>query len=251
MALLRRSYVLLLSVGCSFDLSAVSRPGGDAAAVDAPVDAMMPVDGGPCTPAAPVQTGVMQDTVILSTQPMMSFGSLPVLNVGVTGGGIGLYKFNLSAVPTTARIQSVQVTFPFAQSSNQCSPSCGSCTPLEQPGDLSMFFMRSDWSDTTTNWDFRDSGLFWGSPGASGSGIDRDATPATAMSHARSASPMLIVTGAALDGVARWRTIDNLLSVQLVPSNGAVFICSARESANEACATGGWGAAKMTITYCP
>ena len=251
---MRRSCVVVLCFGCTFDLDSVPRPVQDAAdRRDAPVDGMTPSDGappdGPCATVA--QVGVMQDTSIASSSPGLNFGSQPIMNVGVGVGGVGLYKFNVAAVPATARIQSVQVIFPFAQRSSQCSPSCGSCSPLEQAGNLAMFFMRSDWSDSTATWNQAATGVGWSSPGASAPGVDRDTTPAAMMTHAPSTSPMMIVTGAALDGVARWRTAGDLLSVQLVASNGAVFVGSARESANEACVAGGYGAAKMTITYCP
>src|SRR5262249_18225407 len=144
---------------------------------------------------------------------------------------VGLFRFDLTALPSTAQVQAARVELTFAATSSACSNNCGSCLGIEHTGNLALFYLRSDWNESMATWNQATAGLPWGSAGASQGGVDRSSVPVALATHQAGASETLTIDASALadlNGV--WRR-TNQVSFELVPSNFAVFVIATRESA--------------------
>jgi len=245
---MKRLLVVLALIGCGDD---------SATPPDAPVDTLpdhpisMP-DGAVDASCALTFAALAQaDTILTSSSPGLNFGSGPLANVGTGINSVGVFRFDVTALPSTARILSARLELTFAATSSACSPNCGSCLGIEHVGNLALFYMRSDWSESMATWNQATAGLPWGAAGASQSAIDRSATPVAMTTHQPGASETIAIDASALadlNGV--WRR-TNQVSFELVPSNFGVFVIATRESAAEACVAGGYGPARLAVEYCP
>lgn len=201
-------------------LDAAAPPDGDApdARPDATTDAA--TDAATC--AAGSTTSAVEADAILITGSSQDFGALEVLNVGVGVNSVGLFRFDLAAIPLGATVTNLRLTLPYAPTSNACGSNCGSCS-FDAPGALAVHFMRSDWDERTTDWFERAAGSGWASPGATG-GLDRSAMVATG-AHADDTTTVVDLSPALLP---LWLA-GTRLSVQVVPGAGTVMIIPARE----------------------
>jgi hypothetical protein len=241
--------IILVLMGCGDDSATPN---------DAPVDTLPDHPIADAAPDGAVDASCISlallaqaDTVITSSTPNLNFGSGPVANVGTGINSVGLFRFDVTALPTSARIQSAHLELTFAARSSACANNCGSCMSIEHSGNLALFYLRSDWTESMATWNQATAGLAWGAAGASQSAIDRSATPVAMITHQPAASESLSIDASALadlNGV--WRR-SNQVSFELVPSNFGVFVIATRESAAEACVAGGYGPARLVVEYCP
>jgi hypothetical protein len=256
---------VLLGVGtmalvsaCSFDLAAVTRPGGmqDANPIDAAMPDASAADGASdagCANMASIVVPAEADTIIASGLPTINFGNRSIANVNANSNvnSVGLFRFDASRLPLTARIQAATVTLTFAATSNNCAAACGSCTSFDHDGNLTLFAMRSDWVELQTNWTNVAMAQLWGAAGASQAGVDRSATPLASVPHVAGRSEQFRVDPTMLSSLnTTWRQNDKV-SFEVVPSNSAVMYVATRESAIEACVQGGYPPASLEIFFCP
>jgi len=249
----RRAWLLALpfASACSFDLDAVARP--DGAPPDAPQHDGPPSDGGEDALCAvlPLSASAQADTMLASTSPGMSFGAISIANVGTALGSFGLFRFDVSMLPPTARVQSVRIDLTFAATATSCGPACGSCMSLEHGGTLSLYYLRSDWVENEATWNQPAIGLTWGTAGAEQAGVDRSAEPIATITHTPGASERITVDSAALAALnITWRQ-NGLLSFKLRTLDTALMIVATRESGMDGCVPGGYQPAKLVISYCP
>src|SRR5262245_42340313 len=220
-----------LVASCAFDLDTVPRPPADAhfadtlspdASVDGPTDASCPT--------TTFSASAEGDTLLSSALPTVNYGTNPVAEISAIAGTVGLFRFDVTTLPPTARIQSASVTFTFAATSTSCSPSCGDCACFERAGALVLFAMRSDWDESIANWADRTTNQPWSSAGASQGGIDRSVNPLASINHLPGRTERFDVDSSALASLNEtWRKSDKL-SFQLVPASGAAMIVATRES---------------------
>src|SRR5262249_9180324 len=118
---------VVLVASCTFDLDTVARPDdarGDAAAIDtlppaSQVDGLRDASCSTMTFIASAES----DTVISSVLSMRNYGTAPVANVGTYAGTVGLFRFDVTMLPSSAHIESASVTLTFAATSSSCTPS--------------------------------------------------------------------------------------------------------------------------------
>jgi len=191
------------------------------------------------------------DTFLNPASPDTPYGAVPIANVGTApASGVGLFRFDVTALPAAALIQGARVDFAFAAQSSNCIANCGSCGMFDHAGTLALHFLRSDWGESHATWNQPDVGRTWGAPGASQAGVDRSSTPLATVMHQPSASERFQIDGPMLQSFGVWRQNERI-SFALVGSNSAVMIVATRESAAEACVPSGYQPAKMLIYYCP
>lgn len=207
--------------------------GGDANAIfganDAPLcDAAIPID-----PIAAEADTLLPENACGS----ISYGTSPFLNCGV-GIGVTLVRFRLPATLVSAlrsgRVASLRLEL-------SRGGDCGGSACPAAAGTLRAFPLRNDWvegdggrgpdgrADGAT-WCTRMTATAWGAPGASKVGEDRGSTGGVA--HVGASDPRLLLAlptdvfdGAWLDATT------GALSIVLVPSDGATFVFSSRETA--------------------
>jgi len=250
---LRPYLLVLIAAGCGDDSTAAADAGVDLLHAEAPMpDARLP-DGaadGTCTVLS-LSALAEADTILSSTSPDFVFGTLPLANVGSSIGSVGLFRFDVTALPTSAAITSARVELTFAAQSSGCASSCGSCQSVEHAGNFALFYLRSDWVESQASWNRPATGLAWGAAGASQSAVDRSALPIATITHQPGASESIAITeGALADLNGVWRR-SNRVSFELVASNFGVFVIATRESAGEACVPGGYMPARLLVEYCP
>jgi hypothetical protein len=256
-ALLVAGTMALVS-SCTFDLEAVTRPGGmpDSNPGDATMPDASAADGAPdaaCGNPASIMAFAEADTIIASGLATTNFGNRPIANINASPntGSVGLFRFDVSTLPTTASIQSAAVTVTFAATSNNCGAACASCTSFEHAGALDLYAMRSDWVELQTDWTDAATGRLWGLAGASQPDVDRSASALASVQHQVGHNEQFRILPFTMSSLnTTWRQ-NNKLSFQVVPSNAAVMFAATRESAVEACVQGGYAAARLEVTFCP
>lgn len=217
--------------------------GEDAAPPDAGTDAGCAL--------ARVSGEAIADTILASGVPDLAFGGGEVANVGVGVNSVGLFRFGLAGLPAGADVRAARAIFSYVATSSACSPSCGSCDAIESPGDLTLFYARNDWDEDHATWNQRATGATWATAGAAQAGVDRSETPIATVRHvARSGETFEIDTDDLADLDGRWRQGDEI-SLEMLPSAGAVFVIATTENATEGCTPGGYGTARIEVDYCP
>jgi hypothetical protein len=223
-------------------VDAAPRDAGDAAAGDAGTDAGCAL--------ATVATESAADTVLNSSSPGLAFGGLDVANASAGLGSVAIFRFSFApgTLPPSERVRAARVLLSYAATASDCAPSCGSCDGIDAEGDISLFFLRSDWTEAEATWSSRTAGTPWGAPGASG-GEDRGAVAVRAH-HLAHANETLAVDAARLPDLDAWRSGDEV-SVLVSPSNGAAFVIATREFSEQECAAAGYAPPRMEVDFCP
>lgn len=187
------------------------------------------------------------DTIIGPGAPMLNFGGAATANVGVGISSVGLFRFDVTALPANARIQAIRLAFTFVPKSTDCAPACGLCN-FDATGTVSLFYLRGDWAELGATWINYDTNKPWSANGASQGGVDRSAAPIANAQHMAMTNTAIDVQAADFGALPMWRT-GNKISFALVPSNGAVFVIATRENPNQGC--GNNAAPHLEIDWCP
>lgn len=239
--------VVVASSGCNTIFS-LDRITGDAAMADAaPADTSAdtrPRDAACATDT--VAAALKADTQINSTSPLLNFGGAPVINIGVGIDSVGLFRFDLSAVPADATIQGLTLTLPYAPTSSHCSTNCGSCS-FDTAGTFSVYFATSDWTESGVTWIKRTANTNdeWSAPGANGMS-DRSELVETGVHD----NDMTTEIELPANDLAAWRTANNELSILIEPGAGTVMVVAAKERVAEGC-NPPTEHASLQVEYCP
>jgi hypothetical protein len=191
---------------------------------------------------------VAADGIVIAGAPDSTFAALPVANVSSGLGSVGLFRFTVAPGLSDATLLGARLTFTYAAQSTSCASGCGSCSGIDMPGSLALFPMRSDWVERSVTFNARAAGQPWGAPGASLAGVDRAATPVATIDYPDDSSVTFTLDAAQVATLWEWAQGDQL-SVQLLPTNGAVFVIAAREYAGEGC--GDLPSPRLEIDFCP
>jgi hypothetical protein len=201
-----------------------------------------------CTALTTFRSQVDADAIIGSGSPTLNFGAGDVANVGVGIMSEGLFRFSIAQLPSTAKVQGARLRLSYAPVATACGTSCGSCASIEAAGMLTAFFARSDWAEKTVTWN-----VPWSMPGGSLAGVDRSAVSVATVKHAPGQDELFTMTASDLVNLPTWRSSTNLLTFQIVPSNGAVFVAVTKEWSADNCSVSGTPphSATLDIDYCP
>jgi hypothetical protein len=248
----RRTFMIwvlgAVSFGCVGD-SAVTQDSGSDASVEAASEAG--VDAAPeaaCTKTLVVASSEA-DTQILSSAPTQRWGTEDIMGARNDLGGTmaALMRFDVTGVPTTAQIVSIELDLPWAKTaSNACGATCASCSGIDVAGMVDVYYMRSDWPEADASWAYLDETkqIAWGQAGASGNGTDRTPAPIGSFSHALGSD--LAATLPAVDLFSTWRQGDKI-SFQVVAQSSTKFLVWTKD--NKGCS--GQTAPKLTVGFCP
>lgn len=249
-------------------------PAGDLTGADAALRADGAADLGPTDlPPAPDSppppdlpacsqqtfTGTAEADAVLVSGPAsnINYGGAYAGNIGVAVGSVGIFRFDVAAIPAAAQLRSVVLRLAVAEQDGACGTGCGDCSHIEAPGTLALAYMRSDWPEPTVTWEhlaYHDPALgsvAWDQPGAQGP-ADRGPEVAT-VQHVAVQEVVFDSAGnpGMLAGLAAWRTAAGKLTLQVSPATGAVFIAAMREQPNPDCGGPGYARPQLTIRYCP
>jgi hypothetical protein len=255
------SATCLLVAGCSstpaVDLSVRAEQGlADLAVPDqAAPDRLAPGEPVPdraCTPSSLKLEPVADACLVSGPADNINFGAATICNIGVAVGAVGIFRFDLSSLPSTAKIQDLKLRLAYAARAEACATGCGSCDSLEKAGTLQVAFLRSDWPEAHVTWRnraYNDPSLGprpWAGPGAGG--VGDSSQPVASIAHA--VRQEAVFSGGDLLGqLGVWRA-GNAVSFRVIPTNGAVFIAAMREQPEKGCPES-YPRPLLEISYCP
>lgn len=156
-------------------------------------------------------------------------------------------RFDVSSLPTTANIQSASLELSWASNAVDCGPNCGSCASIDAAGNVDVYFLRSDWTESSVNWNTRDGMNQWGNAGATANGTDRSPNTAAIFNHGKGMSSSVPIDANQLAGIKSWRQ-SNKLSFLVQAESTTIFMIATREGKNLCQATG--DGPKLIVKYC-
>jgi hypothetical protein len=263
-ALLVASVCLTVLVGCGDEFSGTSEdasvadvsnpdtsvsdqtsPPIDAGSEAAPAPDSSVVDSG--CPLVVFHANSEADTQILSNSNL-NWGPNGIIGARNDLGGpaYALMRFDVTSLPLTAKIQSIKVDLAWGSEASDCGVMCGSCAAIDKAGTCDLFYMRSDWVESTANWMKRDANNAWGSAGATSS-ADRSTAPLATFQRALKQSVSVSADPTMLAAFSTWRQ-TNKISLLVQAEAGALFLIASREGQSLCSATGAPPA--LTVTYC-
>ena len=195
------------------------------------------VDGGPPADApCPIETmafAVQADGHMLPN-PDQAHGENDLMNVGVELASRGLVRFDVTSLPLDRERVALRILLTYPAEHSGCSPDCGSCGGIDDPGRIVLSYATSNWDEDTFHWTERRGGVSWGMEGASELDTDRSATIGT--------TPHLDDTSTAVVADPEFLGTDfedwledpfaneaRLLSFRLSPADTAVMVVATRE----------------------
>jgi hypothetical protein len=202
-------------------------------------------------PVTALLAPLLADASIAGSSPTLNFGIGAVANVGVAVASVGVFRFDVHALPLAAKIRAVRLRLSYAKNSSACNTSCGTCNGIDASGLLALFYLRSDWVENQCTYNMATSTAPWGSPGASLANVDRSAASIATVNHTANQDVAFDVDPSAFAALnTTWRANDQI-SFAVVPSNGAVEVLATKEWDN--CPVAGTvpTAPSLEIDYCP
>ena len=200
-----------------------------------------------CTTTAMIPLTAVADACLISEIP---YGKDTVCNIGVGINSRGIFRFDMSALPAEAKIQQMKLSLGYAAIDTACgaTSTCVSCDSIEKAGTLQLAYMTSTWVEAQTTWTLAKTGVAWDKPGASGA--SDLGTPVAAVAHTPKQAVVFdsSANSAMLTQLDTWK-LNKQISLQVIPTNGAVFIAATRESGSKGCSA--YSKPSLEISYCP
>jgi hypothetical protein len=117
-----------------------------------------------------------------------------------------------------------------------------------------VFFLRSDWDESTVNWQSRSPNNLWDQPGAQS---PKDRSPFASFAHGAKQNETIPFSPQAVSDSSKWvsqsstgPTVSFLLAAQ--PASAAKFVIASREWQADCGGDAGLSSAPtLTVTYCP
>ncbi|MBK7073349.1 MAG: hypothetical protein IPH44_13710 [Myxococcales bacterium] len=226
------------------DATTTADDAGDGAADGGPTDANAP--DARCPGATPRTFTPIADTTIIANDTQ-AHGDISVMNVSAQLASQALVLFDVTTLPATETVVAARLILPFPAKATACGGECGDCAPLETTGNLTIQYLRPDWSETAT-WVARSGTAPWSSPGASTFDVDRSAVTA-AIPHTAAAATIAELPPALLGAWATWRRNDRLAFV-LAPAGGRAIIPTREYQSLETC-DASLGQPTLVVESCP
>lgn len=150
-----------------------------------------------------------QDNTIWQGQPTSAWGTQPFLavanqNPANNAPAKSLIKFDLSTIPSTATVASTSMTLHVCTTVNV--PGFGNipCSQGSAAIATALYPLLVSWSETTSTWNQRSTGINWNTAGASGAGTDYTNSAMATANVATATNANVTWTFASLTAVQGW-----------------------------------------------
>lgn len=209
-------------------------------------------DGGQAEASCPTtsfQALAEADSQILQSQASLNWGGAGAMGVRNDLGGPmeGLVRFDVTALPANANVQSALLELAWSSNASDCGASCGSCAAIDKPGTIDLYYARSDWAEAKVAWSTRDGSGVWGGAGATLSGVDRSTATVSTFTRSTGQGASFALDANGLKNLSSWRQ-GNKVSFLLQAEGNALFLAATREGKSSCPATG--ASPKLVISYC-